>query len=87
MSANNKQIGGGHYKQKIQTWDFISVNNIPYLEGNIIKYVVRYKRKNGLEDLNKAKHYLEKLIEIASEEEDETQGEKEIITARSRDGV
>lgn len=62
-SANNKQIAGTHYQVKIQPWDFIHHNGIGYLAGNIIKYVSRYKTKNGLEDLYKAKHYIEKLIE------------------------
>lgn len=64
MSANIKQVGGTHYsKQVIQPWDFIHANNIGYLEGNVIKYIARHKHKNGIEDLYKAKHYLEKIIE------------------------
>lgn len=63
-SALNKQVGGGHYKpMKIQPVDFITANNIGYVEGNIIKYVCRYKNKNGVEDLKKAQHYLQMLIE------------------------
>lgn len=62
-SANNKQVAGSHYKTPIQAWDYVHRNGIGYLAGNIIKYVSRYKAKNGLEDLYKAKHYLEKLIE------------------------
>jgi hypothetical protein len=65
MSANEIQIGGDHYKnQAIQPWDFISLNNLGYLEGCVIKYVSRHAKKGGIEDLNKAKHYLEKLIEL-----------------------
>jgi len=53
-----------HYTQyKIQPMEYIGLNNIGYLEGNIIKYISRYKLKNGLEDLAKARHYLDKLIE------------------------
>jgi hypothetical protein len=48
----------------IQPWDFIIANNLGYLEGNIIKYVTRHKEKGGIEDLKKAQHYLQKLIEI-----------------------
>ena len=60
----NTQVGGSHYqKYAIQPIEFITKNNIPFLEANVIKYVVRYKDKNGLEDLKKAKHYLEMLIE------------------------
>jgi|SaaInlStandDraft_3_1057020.scaffolds.fasta_scaffold00286_3 hypothetical protein len=62
-TANKKQIGGEHYKKAIDVWDFVHRNGIGYLEGNIIKYVSRYKDKNGAEDLAKAMHYLEKLIE------------------------
>lgn len=61
--ANNKQVAGTHYRLAIQPWDYIHANGIGYLAGNIIKYVSRYQDKNGLEDLQKAKHYLEKLIE------------------------
>ena len=62
--ANDRQVDGDHYQMPIQPWDFIIVNDIPYLEGNVIKYVCRYRGKNGVSDLMKAKHYLEKLIEI-----------------------
>lgn len=52
-----------HYEQfKIQPAVFIGENNIGYFEGNVIKYVCRYQKKNGIEDLKKAKHYLEMLI-------------------------
>lgn len=64
MSANDMQVGGTHYaKNAIQPWDFIISNDIGYLAGNVIKYVCRYKEKNGVEDLRKAAHYLQKLIE------------------------
>jgi len=53
-----------HYMQyKIQPMEFIGINKIGYLEGNVIKYVCRYNMKNGVEDLEKAAHYLEKIIE------------------------
>lgn len=62
--VNDKQEGGDHYKNTIglQLWDFIDDNNIPFLEANVLKYVIRYKHKNGLQDLKKAAHYLEKII-------------------------
>ena len=63
MSANDRQVSGKHYQTEIQPWDFIVANNLNYLEGNIIKYVCRYKEKNGIVDLHKAQHYLHKLIE------------------------
>jgi hypothetical protein len=63
--ANDEQYGGDHYKNKtIQPWDYITENNMGYLEGCIIKYVSRYKEKNGIEDLKKARHFLDKLLEI-----------------------
>jgi hypothetical protein len=65
MSANNRQVAGDHYKQKsIQPWDYIASNDIGYFEGNIIKYVSRWKDKGGVQDLEKARHYLDKLIEL-----------------------
>jgi len=67
MAANNQQIGGEHYKLKaIQPWDYIVANDLGYLEGNVVKYVSRWKNKNGIEDLKKAQHYLAKLIEVAN---------------------
>lgn len=57
------QIGGTHYSNKsIQPIEYIVANELNFCEGNIIKYVTRYKDKNGIEDLLKAKHYLEMLI-------------------------
>tara|TARA_R110002020_G_scaffold406973_2_gene617084 strand:+ start:443 stop:700 length:258 start_codon:yes stop_codon:yes gene_type:complete len=64
MAANDKQIGGLHYDQPIQHWDYVVANNIPYLEAQVIKYVSRWRRKNGMQDLDKAQHFLEKLIEV-----------------------
>jgi hypothetical protein len=61
----NKQVGGNHYdKMKIQPITFIVDNEIPFIEGNIIKYVCRWKDKGGVEDLKKAKHYLDILISV-----------------------
>jgi len=63
--ANAQQVGGSHYKSKaIQPWDYIASNQLGYLEGNVVKYVSRWKDKGGLEDLKKAQHYLTKLIEV-----------------------
>ncbi len=67
MSALEKQINGNHYKTlKIQPVEYIHANSIPFLEGNVIKYVTRWKNKNGIADLEKAKHYIELLIELES---------------------
>lgn len=63
--ANKKQVGGEHYKQfTIQPWDAIEDWSLGYLDGTVIKYVSRWKHKGGVEDLKKAKHFLEKLIEL-----------------------
>ena len=65
MGALDKQEGGVHYKVfKIQPIEFIHANGIPYMEANVIKYVCRHREKNGLQDLAKAIHYLEMLIEL-----------------------
>jgi hypothetical protein len=69
MSALNTQIGGKHYKDfVIQPAEFIHRNKLPWCEANIIKYVCRHSRKNGREDLMKAKHYLDLLIEMDYDE-------------------
>ena len=65
MSANEIQVAGSHYKTKaVQPWDYIAANELGYFEGNIVKYVSRWRDKGGVDDLRKAKHYLEKLIEL-----------------------
>jgi len=64
-SALNVQISGNHYKSlPIQPVQYIHANNIGYMEGNVIKYVTRWKDKNGLADLEKARHYIDLLIEL-----------------------
>jgi hypothetical protein len=63
--ANSKQISGSHYSDKeIQPWDYIHANNLCYFTGNCVKYVSRWRDKGGIDDLKKAIHYLEKLIEL-----------------------
>ena len=60
----NKQEGGDHYsKHNIQPYTFIQANDLSFFQGNVIKYVVRYKDKNGIEDLKKIIHYCELEIE------------------------
>tara|TARA_R100000231_G_scaffold64065_1_gene51839 strand:+ start:36 stop:293 length:258 start_codon:yes stop_codon:yes gene_type:complete len=56
----NRQIGGDHYKDMaIQPFEFISKNELTFFQGNVVKYVCRYKRKNGIQDLKKIIHYCE----------------------------
>ena len=63
--AFRKQVGGNHYKlYAIQPVEFIQRNGLGFCEGNVIKYICRYKQKGGLEDLKKAKHYIELLAEF-----------------------
>jgi hypothetical protein len=59
-----RQEGGDHYsKHRIQPYKFITANELSFFQGNVIKYVVRYKDKNGIEDLKKIIHYCELEIE------------------------
>lgn len=68
--AINTQIGGGHYKDMaIQPIEYTLANALGFCEGNVVKYVSRYQHKNGVEDLEKAKHYLELLIEQIKKED------------------
>jgi hypothetical protein len=62
--ANERQVGGSHYQKAIQPWDYIAANGLGYFEGNVVKYVSRWRDKAGVEDLKKARHYLDKLIEL-----------------------
>jgi hypothetical protein len=64
MSESATQIGGEHYKKlKIQVWDFVIANDLDYFQGSILKYVVRWKDKDWIKDLYKARHFLNKYIE------------------------
>lgn len=67
MPANDRQEGGSHYNKPIQPWDYIAANDIGFFEGNAIKYLSRWRDKGGVEDLRKATHYIEKLIEIETQ--------------------
>lgn len=62
--ANNKQIAGDHYKSSIQHWDYVIANDLDYFQAQITKYVTRWKKKNGITDLEKALHFLEKYVEV-----------------------
>jgi hypothetical protein len=63
-NPNQRQVGGDHYKSKMQHWDFVIENDMPYMEAQIFKYVLRWRTKGGLQDLRKAQHFLEKLLEV-----------------------
>lgn len=65
MSSLKDQKGGSHYKDMaIQPVEFIHANKLGFIEGSVVKYVARHRRKNGKEDLEKAKHFIEMLIEL-----------------------
>ncbi|CAB4131999.1 SaV-like [uncultured Caudovirales phage] len=68
-SSLQKQCGGTHYKDmKIQPFEYIHANKIPFAEGSVIKYVSRWRAKGGIEDLKKARHFLDLLIEAEQNE-------------------
>ena len=67
------QVAGNHYKElAIQPVEYIYANNIGYFEGNVIKYVSRWRNKNGIKDLEKAKHYIDLLIELEGRDNDKS---------------
>lgn len=71
VKATDIQIGGDHYKLPIQPIEYIWKNKLNFFQGNIIKYTTRYKAKGGKEDLLKARHYIDMLIEFEYGEETE----------------
>lgn len=67
FSALDRQVAGNHYKDlPIQPAEYIYANAMGYFEGNVVKYVSRWRKKNGIADLEKAMHYIELLIELES---------------------
>ena len=65
FGALERQVAGSHYKDlPIQPVEYIYANALGYFEGNVVKYVSRWRKKNGIADLEKAKHYIELLIEL-----------------------
>lgn len=65
MEALKKQVGGNHYLGfKIQPIEFIVANDLSFTQGNVIKRICRYKKKNGIEDLRKIQHEIDLLIEL-----------------------
>lgn len=75
MTALNKQVAGNHYKDlPIQPVEYIYANALGYFEGNVVKYISRWRNKNGIADLEKAKHYIELLIELENRKADKECG-------------
>lgn len=64
MNATDKQVGGTHYKTAIQPVQYIHANGLNFFEGNVVKYITRHRKKGGKEDLKKAIHYIEMLIQF-----------------------
>lgn len=66
MGANDTQVGGDHYRrgQGHQHWDLVEINGLGYLEGCATKYLTRWREKGGVQDLEKAHHYTQKLLEL-----------------------
>ena len=85
--VNDRQVGGDHYQAAIQTWDYILAHDLGYLEGNVIKYVTRHRKKNGVQDLEKALHYLTKLIEVENGRLLRTQNQTQPAPKAARQGV
>ena len=74
MSAYKKQVGGKHYlKYKIQPSEFVVENKLLYPEGCVIKYILRHQDKGGKQDLLKAKHFIDMIIERDYGDEKEKQ--------------
>ena len=68
MNPNDKQVGGSHYQSEYQHWDFVRLGlHGRYLEGCATKYVSRWRDKGGAQDLEKALHYVEKIMALANE--------------------
>lgn len=93
--ANDRQVGGDHYRTGgLQHWDLVEMFRWDYFQGQIIKYLMRWRKKNGLEDLQKARHYLDKYIELEQAKRDAAQNSSragvpagnESAVANSRDG-
>ena len=71
FDALSKQVAGNHYKDlPIQPVQYIYANALGYFEGNVVKYISRWRKKNGIADLEKAKHYIELLIELEARKAD-----------------
>lgn len=69
MNSTKQQIGGTHYKDlAIQPVEYIHKNSLGFCEGNVVKYVTRWKQKGGIEDLKKARHFLDLLIDMETDD-------------------
>jgi uncharacterized protein DUF3310 len=67
MHPNTRQVGGKHYTAAYQHWDLVADSGMGYFEGQITKYVTRWQKKSGAQDVEKAIHYFEKLVSLYQE--------------------
>jgi hypothetical protein len=65
--ANERQVAGDHYKAGLQHWDLMAYNKVGYFEAQITKYITRWKKKSGVQDVEKSIHYHEKLTELIND--------------------
>ena len=71
LSAFDTQVGGDHYKKQgasMQPWAIIDAWGLDFYAGNVLKYILRHQYKDGVEDLKKARHYLDRMIEKAEDQ-------------------
>lgn len=71
FEAKSSKIKPSYYGSGFDVIEFCLRNNLTFMQGNVIKYVTRYKNKNGIEDLEKAKEYIDRLIEFEKRKENE----------------
>jgi len=88
MKANDMQVAGTHYSSAdLQHWDIVNMYNLDYFQGQITKYIMRWKLKNGVEDLRKARHFLDKYIELNDLIEEDADSQADIILSRRTTGA
>lgn len=76
MNPLDTQVDGDHYKTKtIQPVEYVHANNLGYCEGNVVKYITRWKNKNGILDLQKARHYIDLLIQLETKKQETERNE------------
>lgn len=78
MNQKERVKHPSHYNKGIEMWDYAHSHNLNFFEGNIVKYVTRWKHKNGVEDLYKAKQYLDKLIGLEERERNKQVGNESV---------
>jgi len=64
MSANDRQVDGTHYEGELQHWDIVYQAKLDYFQAQILRYIMRHRKKHGLKDLQKAEHFIQKYIEL-----------------------